>query len=71
MRIEKDGELQLSEEALRVLQSQSELDLGFPGCCTSRVEQPALQSYICSVTVFVLATSENILVSAIFSVFSS
>ena len=39
----------------------------FPVCCTSRVEQPALQSDICSVTVFISATSENILISTIFS----
>jgi len=39
----------------------------FPGCCTSRVEQPASQSYICSVTVFIPATTENIFVSTIFS----
>ena len=32
----------------------------FPGCCTSRVAQPASRSYICSVTVFIPATSENI-----------
>jgi len=39
----------------------------FPGCCTSRLEQPASQSYICSVTVFIPATTENIFVLTIFS----
>jgi len=39
----------------------------FPGCCTLCVEQSAWRSYICSVTAFIPATSQNILVLAIFS----
>ena len=33
----------------------------FPGCCASRVEQPAFRNYICSVTAFIPVTSEYIL----------